>query len=84
MSEWNRLQGVLGWAPVWDYKLRQYRPVHVDGLPVHHSGGLDGHALLGPRLSGQDLAMVLLCHHGRPRILLRHESHSRCSLRRIL
>ena len=34
-----------------------------------------------PRLTGEYLAVHLLCVHGRPRSLLRDEPHSRCSQR---
>ena len=34
-----------------------------------------------PRLTGEYLAVHLLCVHGRPRSLLRNEPHSRCSQR---
>ena len=50
VSEWYRVSRVLGGPTVGHHLLRQLRPGHADGLPVHHSGGLDGHALLGKLL----------------------------------
>ena len=84
VSQRHRVWLLLGGASVRHHKLRQHRPGHADCLPVHHSRGLDWHALLGPRLPGQDLAMVLLCHDGHPRLLLCHEPHPRCPLWRVL
>ena len=74
---------LLGGAAVWHHQLWQHWPVHVDSLPVHHSRGMDRHALLGSWLPRKNLAVVLLCHHGCSWFLLCHESHSWCALWRV-
>ena len=47
VSQRDGVSRVLGGAAVGHHMLRQLRAGHADGVPVHHSGGMDWHALLG-------------------------------------
>ena len=46
-TDYNYDMILLSGTKLWDHLLRQHLVRHVDGLPVHHDGGVDQHAVLG-------------------------------------